>query len=60
VRLRRVAITACAVAAVAGVLMNAPSVFWHASYAWNVGVDNDPSRLWNWRDPQFLAVLHPR
>ena len=60
VRLRRVAITACAVAAVAGVLMNARSVFWHESYAWNVGVDNDPSRLWNWRDPQFLAVLHPR
>jgi len=60
VRLRRAATAACAVAAVAGVLMNAPSVFSHSSYAWNVRVDKDVTQLWNWRDPQFLAVLRPQ
>ena len=29
---------------------------------WNkypVNVDDDPSRVWNWRDPQFLRAVFP-
>jgi hypothetical protein len=42
----------------ASVLLNAPGALSAASERWNrepVDVDDDPGRVWSWRDPQFLA-----
>jgi hypothetical protein len=59
----RAAMWACAVTAIAGVLVNAPGAFSQAADTWNstpTDVNVDLGRLWDWRDPQFLAVRRPR
>ena len=40
------------------VLINARGAMSHATWRWNVrpaNVDTHPERIWDWRDPQFLA-----
>ena len=54
----------------AGALLLAAGVFFHGAGAtvretawWNAvprDVDRHPERLWDWRDPQFLAWSRPR
>jgi len=56
--------------AIAFLALLAVSVFIHSrgarsadAYIWNVSpqnVDQNTSRLWDWRDPQFLRGLHWR
>jgi len=55
--------TACAFLCVAGVAINAVGATSRAAARWNVipvNVDQQPGRIWQWRQPQFLAsVLDP-
>jgi hypothetical protein len=44
------------------VLINTLGATEHATWLWNqkpLGVDEHPERLWDWRQPQFLAGLLP-
>ncbi|HEX8181135.1 MAG TPA: hypothetical protein VF525_16430 [Pyrinomonadaceae bacterium] len=44
------------------VLINARGALAHATWRWNVqpvNVDEHPERVWDWRDPQFLARERP-
>lgn len=55
-RLAPVAAT-CAVLAAWSVFVNFQGAWLRSSWCWNnepTEVDADPSRLWDWRDPQFL------
>lgn len=53
------ALPACGVLLLAlSVLINARGAMAHATWRWNVNpvnVDEQPARVWDWRDPQFLA-----
>jgi hypothetical protein len=43
-----------------GVLVNASGALLRSSYCWNASpalVDNHPSRVWDWRDPQFFRPV---
>lgn len=44
------------------IFINARGATEHATWLWNqkpLGVDEHPERLWDWRQPQFLAGLLP-
>lgn len=44
------------------VLIHGHGAFSHAAWMWNVvpvNVDRQPARVWDWRQPQFLAGLSP-
>ena len=59
-RYARVLFLAGRVTAVASVLINVHGAISGRAWLWNmfpVNVDQDPGRLWDWRDPQFLASL---
>jgi hypothetical protein len=56
----RVLFLAGAVTAAASVLINIHGAFFVRAWLWNlfpVDVAQDPDRVWDWRDPQFLAAL---
>lgn len=47
----------------AAVFVHAVGALSHATNEWNwtpIRVDEAPERVWNWRDPQFLAPFHAR
>ena len=56
---RRRALLACGALLLGlSVFINARGAMAHATWRWNVlpaNVDEHPERIWDWRDPQFLA-----
>ena len=53
-------LAACAALVLASIAMHAPGALENRALEWNVkpdNVDTDTSRLWDWRDPPFLAGL---
>jgi len=60
--------TQLAVSAVAAMLalvsltIHARGALQYATWQWNIAprnIDDDPSRAWDWRDPQFARIWHP-
>lgn len=60
---RRVAGGAVTALVLASVAINAQGALTGAAMRWNltpVDIDRAPSRVWDWRDPQFLAAVRQR
>lgn len=56
-RRHQVAVAATVVAGVFGLAVNAQGAVLRSAWCWNsepTNVDTNPSRLWDWSDPQFL------
>ncbi len=54
---RRFAVAACLASAGVSMFVNFSGAYFRSSACWNAiptGVDQDPSKVWDWSDPQFL------
>ena len=53
---------AVAVLALVSLTIHAHGALRYATWQWNIAptnIDDDPSRAWDWRDPQFARIWHP-
>ena len=58
----RIELAVAGILLVLSVLIHGHGAFSHATRMWNVvpvDVDEQPARVWDWRQPQFLAGLSP-
>jgi hypothetical protein len=53
---------AVAMFALVSLTIHANGALRYATWQWNIAprnIDDDPSRAWDWRDPQFARIWHP-
>ena len=51
-----------AMLALVSLTIHARGALQYATWQWNIAprnIDDDPSRAWDWRDPQFARIWHP-